>query len=126
MVRLSRKAERDAWTTFVDGPKSDARSTSKYSNQRCEGYASKHEADVAAKLHALSRAGKILDLKQQVRITLVPGRPPLKPIIYIADFTYSDLDGTPHCVDAKGFKTEIYRLKKRMAALLLNLEIEEV
>jgi hypothetical protein len=56
---------------------------------------------------------------------LVPGDGKLRPIIYIADFYYTDLDGTPHVVDAKGFKTQVYRLKKRMAALLLNITIEE-
>jgi len=42
------------------------------------------------------------------------------------DFYYCDLDGTPHIVDAKGFKTAVYRLKKRLAALLLHVTIEEV
>lgn len=29
-------------------------------------------------------------------------------------------------LDAKGFKTQMYRLKKRMAAVLLRITIEEV
>ena len=126
MGKMSQAAERQVWTDHILGKTTTAPSTNKYSNVRCEGYASIHEAQVAAKLQALHKAGKILNLKEQDRIVLIPGNPPLKPIIYIADFTYDDPDGTHHVLDAKGFKTQIYRLKKRMAALLLNLEIEEV
>jgi hypothetical protein len=57
---------------------------------------------------------------------LVPGDGKLRPVIYVADFTYLDQNDQLHVVDAKGFKTPIYRLKKRMAALLLHIKIEEV
>ena len=36
-----------------------------------------------------------------------------------------DRTGKRRVFDAKGYKTQIYRLKKRMAALLLGIEIEE-
>ena len=99
---------------------------SKYHAVRTNGYASRKEANVAAQLQALHRAGNIVDLKEQVHIILIPGNGKLKGITYIADFTYEDPDGTPHVLDAKGYKTAIYRLKKRMAALLLGIVIEEV
>jgi len=57
---------------------------------------------------------------------LVPGNGKLAPIYYVADFTYIDTEGNMYVLDAKGFKPAIYRLKKRMAALLLGIEIEEV
>lgn len=124
--KMSRKAEREAWTQFVDGTKSTPTDApSKYFNERAGKYASKHEADTAGKLAALQQAGMISELKEQVRIILVPGQPPLKPILYIADFTYIDAVGKFHVLDSKGFKTQVYRLKKRLAALLLNIEIEE-
>lgn len=117
-------SERAAWTAFVEG--GEAAKPSKYGNERKNGYASIHEANEAAKYQLLASRGKIKDYEEQKRITLVPGNGKLRPIIYVADFYYVDLDGTPHIVDAKGFKTQVYRLKKRMAALILHIEIEEV
>lgn len=119
-----RRGEREAWTAFVEGRV--ASNGNKYHAERSDRYASKREAAHAAILDALQRAGKIWELREQHRITLVPGDGKLRPIVYIADFTYIDREGRFHVVDAKGFKTPVYRLKKRMAALLLKIEIEEV
>lgn len=121
-MRKETKAERAAWSKHfgdaVAGP-------SKYSNEKAGKYASKYEAEVAGKLAALERMGKIKDLQEQVRIVLVPGNGRLRPIVYVADFVYFE-NGVKRIVDAKGYKTAIYRLKKRMAALLLGVIIEEV
>lgn len=122
-MRRETKAEREAWTRYVDGGEAKV---NKYSAVRSNGYASKHEAAAAVNYQALARAGKIKDYQEQKRITLVPGDGKLRPVVYVADFYYVDLGGTPHVVDAKGFKTAIYRLKKRLAALLLGITIEEV
>jgi hypothetical protein len=119
-----RRGEREAWTRFVDG--GEAVRGNKYGAERTGKYASKHEASVASSLATLERAGKIRSLREQHRITLVPGDGKLRPVIYVADFTYLDQNDQLHVVDAKGFKTPIYRLKKRMAALLLHIKIEEV
>lgn len=122
-MRRETKAERAAWSKHfgdaVAGP-------SKYGNEKAGKYDSKHEAETAGKLAALERMGKIKNLKEQVRIVLVPGNGRLRPIVYVADFTYFDLEDVLHVLDAKGFKTQVYRLKKRMAALLLDVIIEEV
>ena len=118
-----RQGEREAWTAFVEGREAK---TNKYGAERKNGYASIHEANAAVNYQALAHAGKIKDYEEQKRIVLVPGDGKLRPVIYIADFYYTDLEGTPHVVDAKGYKTAIYRLKKRLAALLLHIEIEEV
>ncbi len=122
-MRRESKTEREAWTRYVDGGEAKF---NKYSAERAGKYASKHEAEVAANLAALERGGKIKDLREQVPLVLVPGDGKLRPVVYIMDFYYCDLDGTPHIVDAKGFKTAVYRLKKRLAALLLHVTIEEV
>lgn len=100
--------------------------TSKYRNKRTNGYASTREANVAANLHILARAGKILDLKEQVPFLLVPGKRKVRGITYIADFTYTDSDGTHHVLDAKGYRTDVYKLKNKLMYLLLDIEIEEV
>lgn len=119
-----RRGERAAWTAFAEGR--EAAPANKYGAKRTNGYASQHEAREAVKYQALARAGKIKDYEEQKRITLVPGDGKLRPIVYVADFYYVDLDGNPHVVDAKGYKTAVYRLKKRLAALLLHITIEEV
>jgi hypothetical protein len=121
--RMSRKAERDAWTAFVDGKQ--AQKSSKYGAVREGKYASKHEAAVARKLWVLADREAITDLKEQVKFTLVPGDGKLRPIIYIADFTWLE-DGSAVVADAKGFKTPVYRLKKRIMKLLLGIDIREL
>ena len=123
-MRRETQAERAAWTEFVDGTKPDK--GNKYGARRQGRYASKHEAATAVKYHALEAGKVIRELKEQVRFVLVPGNGKLRPIVYVADFTYLDRDGKLHVVDAKGCKTPTYRLKKRAAALLLGIEIEEV
>lgn len=121
-MRRESKAERAAWTEYVTGQGSTC---NKYGAVRSGKYASKREEKVAANLHALASRGLIQNLKEQVRITLVPGDGKIRPVIYVADFTYRDMHGL-HVLDAKGYRTPIYRLKKRLAALLLGITIEEV
>jgi hypothetical protein len=121
---MSRKAERDAWTAFVDG-KVEAK-PNKYAAERSGKYASKHEADVAGKLATWQRIGAITELKEQVSFTLVEGQSPIRPIRYVADFTWME-GGKLHIGDAKGYtKNQVYRLKKKLMKLLLGLDIKEL
>lgn len=100
---------------------------SKYKAVRTGKYASKKEARVAAELALLARSGKILDLKEQVPFTLIEGRNGVRGIKYVADFTWVDADtGFPHIGDAKGIKTPVYELKKKMMYLLCGLTVEEL
>jgi hypothetical protein len=128
-MRRETRSERAAWTAFIDGETSDTPKGPKYGNRKVKfngkTYDSQREANVAAKLQALAVRNKILHYEEQKRITLVPGDGKLRPIVYVADFYYVDHDGVPHILDAKGFKTGIYRLKKKLAALLLRITIEE-
>lgn len=118
-----RKGERAAWTEFVEGKEESK--PNKYGAKRTNGYASIHESEVAASLQMLASRGLITEYKEQERIVLVPGNGKLRPVVYVADFTFIE-NGRRRVLDAKGYKTAIYRLKKRMAALLLGIEIEEV
>jgi hypothetical protein len=123
---MTRRAEREAWTAHITGEK--PQKANKYRTAPKEergGYASKHEMEVAAGLHALQRGGEITDLCEQCPIVLVPGNGKIRPITYVADFVYRDKQGNQHFIDAKGYRTPIYRLKKKLAALLLQIEIEE-
>lgn len=120
--------DREAWTAHIEGREEKA--APKYGNRRVEfngrKYDSQHEANHAAILQAFEDRGLIKDLEYQVRVPLVPSNGKLRGVVWVADFVYKDALGYTHYVDAKGFKTQIYRLKKRMASLLLGIEIEEV
>lgn len=75
-------------------------------------FASKREMGEYIKLQALERGGIISDLKRQVPFPIVIGS--IKVCKYIADFTCKDLNGKTQIYDAKGHKTEMYRLKKKL------------
>lgn len=100
---------------------------SKYGNKRTEGYASKREYKVACDLKALQQAGKISELEEQVWLELLPKLPPEypKPLCYVADFIYVE-NGQRIIADAKGVRTEGYRIKKRILKQLLGLDIKEL
>lgn len=94
---------------------------SKYRNKKTNGYDSKKEAKRADELKLLERGKIITDLQEQVSILLQEkfrhnGKCE-RPIIYIADFVYYK-DGVKIIEDVKGFKTDVYRIKRKM--LLFN------
>jgi hypothetical protein len=100
---------------------------SKYRAIRTNGYASKREAEYAANLWALARAGKIVNLSEQVSFELLPATKDFpRPLRYVADFLYFDKESIRHVVDVKGMRTPVYKLKKRLMKQLLGVEIEEV
>lgn len=83
-------------------------------------------------LKLLERAGKISDLKRQVKYVLIPaqrdknGRVVERETSYIADFEYFDLErGVKVVEDCKGFKTEVYRIKKKLMLWVHGIRIKE-
>jgi len=88
-------------------------------------FASKHERDVYARLKLRAEIGDISDLKLQFRYPLK-----VEGVVighYVADFVF--WDHTKKCLrvlDAKGFKTELYKWKKRHMKAAYGLDIEEV
>ena len=92
---------------------------------------SKKEASYYLKLKALLKSGVIKDLELQKEYILqdkfkINGKTQRK-ISYKADFTYFSVeDNKLHVVDVKGFKTEIYKLKKKLFEYKYGIEIEEV
>lgn len=98
---------------------------SKYHAVRTNGYASKREANEAAKLHILADAGEIEDLREQVPFVLVAGKNGVRGVTYKADFTWVE-DGRLVVADAKGYRNPVYILKKRLMYLLLGITIEEL
>lgn len=80
-------------------------------------YDSKKEAERASELKILEEAGAIKDLQEQVNIELLPpfrqGEKSYRGIYYRADFVYIE-DGKQIVEDVKGFKTDVYSIKKKM------------
>lgn len=88
-------------------------------------FASKHEASRYLELRLLEQAGEITNLCLQVPFELIPKSKYGMPIRYIADFMYNDRNGQLIVEDAKGVKTPVYRLKRRLMAELNGIEIKE-
>lgn len=106
---------------------------SKYHNEKVEykgkTFDSKKEFEYYLFLESLEKSGVIKELRTQVPIEIQPSfiRPDgskERAITYLADFTYTDDQGY-HVVDAKGMKTEVYKLKKKLLAYR-GIYIEEV
>ena len=92
---------------------------------------SKHEAERYEELKLLQRFGEIRDLQLQVPFELIPsqienGKCVERAVKYIADFVYFDKNGNLVVEDAKGMKTELYRLKKKLMRYFKGIEIMEV
>lgn len=106
--------------------------TNKYGAERHRGYASKKEADTSANLHALQSAGKISNLEEQVKFELVPAQPGEKSCIYVADFTFIDISagyvasGSLAVMDSKGFRTQVYSIKRKLMKWVHGISIVEV
>ena len=86
---------------------------------------SKREASRYQELRLLEQAGEIANLRLQVPYILFPKNEHGRALKYIADFTYNDRNGQLIVEDAKGVKTPVYRLKRRMMAELKGIEIKE-
>lgn len=97
--------------------KREPKKRSKYGNVKAGGFDSKREAKVYGELKTRLKAGEIQALARQVEFQLPGG------IVYRADFTY--LREGLHVVDAKGVRTDAYKLKRRLMADL-GFTIEEV
>ena len=107
----------------------------KYKNKSVEYHGikfdSKKEMAYYIKLELLEQKGIIKDLELQKSFELQPSfkinGKTYRKITYKADFSYISVeDNKLHVIDVKGFKTEVYKLKKKMFAYKYGIEIEEV
>ena len=104
----------------------------KYNNQKIvyKGavYDSKKELNRWLELQALEQAGKITDLKRQVRFNLIPAQNGKhrheRPCVYNADFVYLR-DGEQVVEDAKGAKTAEYIMKRKMMLFIHGISVME-
>ena len=94
-------------------------------------------------LTLLERAGEIANLRRQVEYVLIPvqkepdskgprggvkqGKVIERKCSYIADFVYTDVyDGMEVVEDAKGVRTEAYKIKKKLMLFRYGIRIKEV
>ena len=97
----------------------------KYSNRKTNGFDSKHEADRYTELSLLLKAHMISDLRTQVKYEIIPKCGKQRPTYYIADFVYNIGDRLI-VEDAKGYRTDVYKLKKKLMKWRYNIDIREV
>lgn len=120
---------------------------SKYHNKKItvDGitFDSQKEANRWKELKLLERAGEIKELKRQVRFKLLPtirepvcemssqgvfkkGKVLERGVDYIADFTYKNKAGFLEVEDVKGYRTEVYKIKKKMMLYFHHIRIKEI
>lgn len=100
--------------------------------QTIDGYvfASKREAQRYSELKILEKSGEISDLELQKRFELIPsqrrdGKVVERPCYYVCDFAYYE-GGKQVIEDAKGMKTEVYKIKKKLMLYKYGITIKEV
>ena len=107
----------------------------KYHNKKVkyDGYTfdSIREKNYYIKLKLLEKAGKIKELELQKEFELQPSyklnNKTIRKITYRADFTYKTAkDDKLHVIDVKGYRTDVYRLKKKLFEYRYKIEIEEI
>ena len=95
-------------------------------------FASKHEARRYIELKYMERAGLISSLQLQRRFTLLgaqkddDGKVIERPVVYVADFVYKDQTGKTVVEDAKGAKTDVYKIKRKLMLSIYGIRIVEV
>lgn len=84
-------------------------------------------------LKLLERAGKIVNLKRQLKFELIPsqksadGKVVERPCNYIADFYYTDTKTWQTVVeDTKGVKTKDYIVKRKLMLWVHGIRIREI
>lgn len=84
-----------------------------------------------AELKLLERAKKIKNLQTQVKYTLIPaqridGKVVERECNYIADFVYNDKSGKLVVEDTKGFRTDTYKIKRKLMLWVHGIRIKEI
>lgn len=80
-------------------------------------------------LRLLERAGAVTDLRRQVKFELIPaqridGKVVERACSYVADFVYME-NGQQVVEDAKGMRTQEYRLKRKLMLWVHGIRIRE-
>lgn len=127
-MRISDKTYKRFLNNTID------RKKNKYHNIKVEYKGIKFDSVKEMKYYQLleyrQKIGEIKNLKLQVPYELIPtykiNNKTIRKTQYKADFTYISVkDNKLHVVDTKGFRTEVYKLKKKMFEYKYGIEIEE-
>lgn len=113
------------------------RSLNKYGNKKItyngEVFDSKREYKRWCELKLLEMAGKITDLRRQVKYVLVPsqfdsgGDLIERECYYKADFVYHDTEQNKTIVeDSKGARTKEYVIKRKLMLYVYGIKIVEI
>lgn len=103
----------------------------KYHACRTGVHASRKEHKRAGELKLMQLAGEISDLREQVTYELVPeqrdkdGNLLEHSLSYRADFVYHDKQGNLVVEDAKGYRTEEYKIKRKLMLHVHGIRIKE-
>lgn len=92
--------------------------TSYYNIKKAGRNDSKFEAGVAQSLELLKKAGEIRDFQEQVKIPLVVNGYHI--CNYYIDFVIQHNDGTTEYREAKGFATDVWKLKWKIFEALYD------
>lgn len=80
-------------------------------------------------LKLMEKAGEISELQRQVKYPLIPktkGKTRTeRECVYYADFVYKDRSGETVVEDCKGFRTETYKVKRKLLLWLYGIEVLE-
>lgn len=87
-------------------------------------FASKKEASRYRQLKLMEQAKAIQDLRIQVAFPLIKKSQHGREIKYVADFVYYD-NGHLVVEDTKGYRTDVYKIKKRLMAEFYGIKIKE-
>jgi hypothetical protein len=85
---------------------------------------SQKEYDRWCNLRLLERAGMISDLRRQVSYELIPKQTGERSCNYVADFVYQE-NGELVVEDCKGFRTEAYKIKRKLMLWVHGIRIKE-
>jgi hypothetical protein len=100
---------------------------SKYHNRKTEvdGFVfdSRREANRYVELKLLERAGEIYHLELQPKFEMVVNG--MKICDYYADFRYQEGEKTI-VEDAKGVRTDVFRIKKKLLKAIYGIDVVEV
>ena len=78
-------------------------------------YDSQKEYKRHMELMLLEKAGEIDGVRRQVKYEIIPKQDGERAVYYVADFVYTDRRTGEWIVeDCKGFKTDVYILKRKM------------
>ena len=96
----------------------------KYKSKPCDidniKFQSKKEASYYKSLKLATSSGELIFFIRQVPFHLPGGAK------YLCDFVEFWSDGEVRFVDVKGFRTETYKIKKRIVEAIYPIEIKEV